>query len=311
MFVVVRNTKSASNNLDYKLRRGDIIKLGRIKFNVKDYKSHFGRPSERRDDCEDDGHNHDALERSYCSTNQEFAEEAVEIDCGVVDTSSGKDIQCKVCWDKDSSEENPLLNSCQCDGSVRYIHYNCLKTWLKQKMAKKEEKNLISYTWKQFECEICKKPYPYVFKSNGQSYRLIDVEQDIPENRNYIMLESLTFEKNSSRMVHLIMPENDKKVFKMGRGHESDVRVSDISVSRCHALIKFNSETGRFYLEDNLSKFGTLVLANGAIELQPEMTKAVQIGRSVISFTVKPQVQPVQQPPEPQSIPAAFKTPSP
>lgn len=38
MFVVVRNTKSAQNNLDYKLNRGDIIKLGRIKFNVKDYK---------------------------------------------------------------------------------------------------------------------------------------------------------------------------------------------------------------------------------------------------------------------------------
>jgi hypothetical protein len=39
MFVVVRNTKSAQNNLDYKLNKGDIIKLGRIKFNVKDFKS--------------------------------------------------------------------------------------------------------------------------------------------------------------------------------------------------------------------------------------------------------------------------------
>jgi hypothetical protein len=48
-------------------------------------------------------------------------------------------------------------------------------------MAKKEDKNLISYSWKQFECEICKKPYPYVFKSNGISYRLIDVEEDIPK----------------------------------------------------------------------------------------------------------------------------------
>ena len=157
-------------------------------------------------------------------------------------------------------------------------------------MAKKEEKNLISYTWKQFECEICKKPYPYVFRSNGISYRLIDVEQDIPEDKNFLLLESLTFEKNSSRMVHLVMPDTDKKVFKLGRGHESDVRVSDISVSRCHALVKYNDANGRFYLEDNLSKFGTLVLAKGQIELEPEMTKAVQIGRSVISFTVKPYV---------------------
>jgi len=157
-------------------------------------------------------------------------------------------------------------------------------------MAKKEEANLISYSWKQFECELCKKPYPYVFRSNGISYRLIDVEPDIPHEKNYLLLESLTFEKNSSRMVHLIMPDTEKKTFKLGRGHESDVRVSDISVSRCHALVKYNSDNGRFYLEDNLSKFGTLVLAIGQIELEPEMTKAVQIGRSVISFTVKPYI---------------------
>ena len=48
MFVVVRNTKSAQNNLDYKLNRGDVIKLGRIKFNVKDYKSMYNDTSEKK-----------------------------------------------------------------------------------------------------------------------------------------------------------------------------------------------------------------------------------------------------------------------
>jgi len=36
MFIVVRNTKSTLNNQDYRLFRGDTIKLGRIKFKVKD-----------------------------------------------------------------------------------------------------------------------------------------------------------------------------------------------------------------------------------------------------------------------------------
>jgi hypothetical protein len=152
-------------------------------------------------------------------------------------------------------------------------------------MMQKEEPNLISYTWKQFECEICKKPYPYVFKSNGRKYRLIDVE--VPEDKNFLWLESLTFEKNSSRMVHLIMPDESRNTFRLGRGHESDVRVSDISVSRCHAILKYESDNN-FYLEDNLSKFGTLVLAKSPIELEVDQTRAVQIGRSVISFTVKP-----------------------
>lgn len=209
MFVVVRNTKSAQNNLDYKLNRGDTIKFGRIKFNVKDYRSSKLCQSACKKDCEqiisgcdgqgqlDQGADGQQVGRRIGGTNQtpqkklmndnsldslneEFEEEAIEIDCGVVDPKINPDIQCKVCWDNTSTPENPLLNSCQCDGSVRYIHYECLKFWLKQKMIKKEDKNLISYTWKQFECEICKKPYPYVFRSNGIPYRLTDVEADIP-----------------------------------------------------------------------------------------------------------------------------------
>ena len=40
-------------------------------------------------------------------------------------------------------------------------------------------------------------------------------------------------------------------------------------------LIKIYSKKWKIYLEDNLSKFGTLVLAKGSIDLEPEMTKAV------------------------------------
>ena len=91
-------------------------------------------------------------------------------------------------------------------------------------------------------------------------------------------LESLTFEKNSSRIVHVIKPKlGGQTEFKIGRGHESDLRVSDISVSRCHAIIKYDANNSqRFYLEDNLSKFGTLVLANnGLVELDLDQTKAI------------------------------------
>lgn len=59
----------------------------------------------------------------------------------------------------------------------------------------------------------------------------------------------------------------------MGRGHESDLRINDISVSRCHALIKFKDN--RFLLEDNLSKFGTLVLIKKRTPMVPGFNKAV------------------------------------
>lgn len=65
-------------------------------------------------------------------------------------------------------------------------------------------------------------------------------------------------------------------VLKMGRGHDSEIRVCDISVSRCHTLVKFNWQTSSYFLEDNLSKFGTLISSKESdIELLPNLTKAV------------------------------------
>ena len=147
--------------------------------------------------------------------------------------------------------------------------------------------NRVTYSWKQFECEICRTPYPYVFKANGTRFRLVDI--DLPKTRNFLWLESLTFEKNSSRIVHIVMPSSEKTNFKMGRGQESDLRVNDISVSRCHAILKYSRH--HYYLEDNTSKFGTLVLSDHPVELQVDKTQAIQIGRSVISFTVKQLLQ--------------------
>ena len=76
-----------------------------------------------------------------------------------------------------------------------------------------------------------------------------------------------------------------KSEFKLGRGHESEVRINDISVSRCHAIIKCKKDG--FYIEDNLSKFGTIVLLKNTLRLAEDHTMAVQVGRSVVSFTIK------------------------
>ena len=82
-------------------------------------------------------------------------------------------------------------------------------------------------------------------------------------------MESLALEKNSSRTIHVLAFNQINDQFTMGRGHESQVRVNDISVSRTHALIK-HRENG-IYLQDNKSKFGTLVLMrNDSVELNKE-----------------------------------------
>ena len=110
-----------------------------------------------------------------------------------------------------------------------------------------------------------------MFKAGGEKYHLIDLDK--PKGGNYLILESLSLESNTSRMVHVITPDRINNVFKMGRGHEAGIRINDISVSRNHAEIIFNDN--RFYLNDTRSKFGTLVLVRRKAMLGLNMQKAV------------------------------------
>lgn len=105
-----------------------------------------------------------------------------------------------------------------------------------------------------------------------------------PKTGDFILVESLIHEKNTSRLIGYIIPSEEKKDFRLGRGHESDMRIGDISVSRFHAIIKYKDEG--FYIEDNNSKFGTLALVQD-ITMKPSLGRAVQIGRTAIYFAVK------------------------
>jgi hypothetical protein len=143
---------------------------------------------------------------------------------------------------------------------------------------------VVSYFWKKFECEICKEAYPYIFRSKDRIFKLID-NITTKKDTNFILLESLPLDKNTSRMIHLLTVTETKKEFKLGRGHESEVRINDISVSRVHAILKYKEDG--FYLEDNMSKFGTIVLMRERYPLFVEHTLAVQVGRTVVSFTAR------------------------
>jgi len=148
---------------------------------------------------------------------------------------------------------------------------------------KKDSEHLSSMYWKTFECEICKYAYPYLFKVENRVYKLVDFDK--PSSGHFMVLESLPLEKNTSRTIHVLKFSAEKNSFNMGRGHESEVRVNDISVSRCHAIIKYHPDG--ICIEDNKSKFGTLVLLKERYPLNLEYTSAVQVGRTVVSFTVR------------------------
>jgi len=74
---------------------------------------------------------------------------------------------------------------------------------------------------------------------------------------------------------------NERPFIKIGRGHDVDIRVTDISVSRFHAKINLN-EDGHFYVEDNRSKFGTLVQIRKPQQLLKNKSNYLQMGRSLV-----------------------------
>ncbi len=122
---------------------------------------------------------------------------------------------------------------------------------------------------------------------------MVDVPR--PESGAFLLLETLHRDKTGSRTIHLARPAAEKPAFKLGRGHESDIRVADISVSRLHTVIRCAKDG--VFIEDNQSKFGTLVYAKGKLELSTDNSFAMQIGRTIISLCVQPRAFDRHSPP--------------
>jgi hypothetical protein len=130
---------------------------------------------------------------------------------------------------------------------------------------------VTTYFWKNLECELCKQPYPYETRSLDGKQWLNIIEYETPPARSdgenyFIVLESIS--SNTSKVIHVINMEKTIKLY-IGRGHDAHVRVTDISVSRLHAMI-IRSTQGYYFLTDNESKFGTLALVKTPMEIKPK-----------------------------------------
>lgn len=63
-----------------------------------------------------------------------------------------EDNQCRICFDNNTTE-NPFITPCRCAGSVKFVHEECLKTWILS-----QETDLSTS-----ECEVCKVKYKMKF----------------------------------------------------------------------------------------------------------------------------------------------------
>lgn len=109
-------------------------------------------------------------------------------------------------------------------------------------MITKESVKLTTYFWNNFECEICKTLFNLKFRTpqNGKRYTLL--EFPVSKEKDYLVLESIGLEKDKTKCIYLLTPTMQNQEFKLGRGNDQEIRITDISVSRSHAKIRFDGQ---------------------------------------------------------------------
>ncbi|KAL4452983.1 hypothetical protein ABPG73_000909 [Tetrahymena malaccensis] len=257
-YLIVRSLKNEKNvQKGYELKIGDIVKFGRIEYQVIQVRNAKEQAQIRN------------IQKQIHYQDEQMINESQQR-------------QCKICLGEEETADNFFCNPCDCKGSCEYVHFECLKNWIQSKVKQKKADNTIVYSWKKSDCELCKKPLPKHVNYHNKLNDLLDIE--IPEDKPYIILESIAKEKKVVKTLFIFSTDVEDKEIKLGRGHQCEVRISDISVSRTHSMIKYKD--GKFTIFDNNSKFGTLIKINENLDIVSDK-KAVQIGRTVITFAQK------------------------
>ena len=291
MWLVINSAKQGkfeNNNKTYSLMENDIIKLGRKIYEVIKVNTPISsNPYYEENSINDINRKHGPVfdialkKHQYCNT---IIKNILNDDGSELGYNPERD--CRICFGSESTEENPKLKICNCHD---YVHFNCLKQFLKNSISISENKNgtVTSYYCNKFNCEVCKEPLPLKFTikfnetTEPRTYYLVD-GLELPEDTNYLILESLPYLKDKSNSKNIFVVKLTDYLITLGRSDICDIIDNDVSISRNHAIIKFNQENGDITFIDK-SRFGVLILIRDNLKLITDEKVYIQIGRSFIN----------------------------
>ncbi len=148
---------------------------------------------------------------------------------------------------------------------MRLIHIDCLRRWFKLKKQFQYNDGVHSYFWEELTCDLCKTGLNLKKITCGDVktlHYLLGIEK--PKSKKYVILESDI--ECLSKAVHVI-DFQEKSAYGVGRRVTNDITVSDITVSREHALLLVVDN--EVYLKDSDSKFGTFQMISKLKKLKP------------------------------------------
>ena len=226
-----------------------------------------------------------------------------------VNNTNKKTKICRICYIEEYDKiNNPLIKPCKCSGSMKYIHYDCLLRWIKTKIIDKKDTFYTNdfssvYSLGIIECELCKSKLPDYIRHKNEIYSLLNFDkkfdEDInlnykgeknnkrrKENKNsYVIFDLINPTKTENRF-RFFVKFNENNIIRIGRGLENQLVLNDISVSRNHCQLRINND-GSILLEDNHSKFGSLVLIQKEIEILKGQNLNVQVSTNYLTFSLK------------------------
>ena len=227
----------------FQLQEGTVFKLGKAKFKVNKILLHA--PAE-------------------------IAEATLE-DC------TESDLACRICLRSSESLQNPMISICLCIGTSKLLHLRCLQRWIIAKSFKKVNTYCITYSWTSFLCDVCKAQLPLEFFHNDIQFNLIAIPSP---GIAHVILEDHNRDMYMLQM-HVVFAADSPVL--LGRNNDCDLRFSDISISRNHAVIEFCEG---FYLKDRNSKFGTIVMVAEPMSIERRQGVTLQVGRTLMEIQV-------------------------
>jgi hypothetical protein len=267
-WISLKNFKNKKyNNNGYILNPGDVIKFGRVTLKVREIQLEGRKKG--------NGNIYDLYKdiTKPCLINSIKKEK-----------NNKKKKICRICYCDEKEVDSPLLNPCKCLGGLKYIHLSCLQQWLKSKSTFSSSSNdyCTIYTFNQIACELCKQVFPDFIKVEHTFYQIWDFSES--KFKNYISLDTLPL--NGQKSIYIISFDKKNEI-KIGRSHESDLRITDVTVSRMHCQITKTNEN-EVVLEDCNSKFGSLVfLQIKKLRILPHVILPIQIGRTFLNFSLR------------------------
>lgn len=242
-WLILRSKESKTDFNKYCLAEGDVIKLGRVYFRIRKIQPKLIKKVEGASATVSNKVQEKDFSFADCQT----------ADPNSTDTSSNDLSSCRICLDCTNDVQNPILQICKCSGSMKYVHLDCIRKWVDNKILKVSSVNLLSFYHKSLTCEVCHAQIPSDILNNKRSYSLIDFPT---LEEPHIILESFVGQKTNG--FHILKFGRRIKSMKLGRNEKCDIKIKDDTIAPNHAVLDYIGEN--FYLTNTNPNHITQVL---------------------------------------------------